>query len=282
LEQSIDFQHKSHDVFAEICQITLFQHKFFWQTIICGHICPGSSTVQTVAGTTRPPSAFSHLNMTAKTLIAHDIPALSLQQTGRDAFHLLSDYHVKHLPVVHEGKLMGILSEEEVFHHKLYEPISEYDFSLMRRAAVVESEHVFEVMRLMGDQRLTVIPVVDADGNYQGLVSQNDLLRYFAQTASFTEHGAVLVLQMPRRDYSLSTIAHFIEDEKVKVLSAFVTSTPDPETVELTLKLDRTDLSRVIASLERHEYDVKETFGEVERTDAMRERYDALMHYLNL
>ncbi len=220
--------------------------------------------------------------MTAKTLIAHDIPALSLQQTGRDAFHLLSDYHVKHLPVVHDDKLVGILSEEDVFNHKLYDPISAYDFSLLRRAAVLENEHVFEVMRLMGDMRLTVIPVVDIEGNYLGLVSQNDLLRYFAQTASFSEQGAVLVLQMPRRDYSLSTIAHIVEDENVKILSAFVTSNPDPEYVELTLKLDNTDLSKVIASLERHEYDVKETFGELERSDFMRERYDALMHYLDL
>ena len=220
--------------------------------------------------------------MTAKTLIAHDIPALNLEQTGRDAFHMLSDYHVKHLPVVDDGKLVGILSEEDVFNHKLYEPISEYDFSLLRRAAVLENEHVFEVLRLMGDMRLTVIPVIDAEGNYLGLVSQNDLLRYFSQTASFSEPGAVLVLQMPRRDYSMSTISRIVEEENVKILSAFVTSAPDPEYVELTLKLDRPDLARVIASLERHDYNVKETFGEVERSDFMQERYDALMHYLNL
>jgi signal-transduction protein with cAMP-binding, CBS, and nucleotidyltransferase domain len=220
--------------------------------------------------------------MTAKTLIEHDIPALSLQQTGRDAFHLLGEYHVKHLPVVQEGKLVGILSEEDVFNHKLYDPISEYDFSLMRRAAILEDEHIFEVMRMMGELRLTVLPVIDTEGNYRGLISQNDLLRYFAQTASFAEQGAVLVLQMPRRDYSLSNISHLVEDENVKIMSAFVTSAPNPEYIELTLKLDRTDLSRVISSLERHDYDVKETFGELERSDFIRERYDALMHYLNL
>jgi signal-transduction protein with cAMP-binding, CBS, and nucleotidyltransferase domain len=220
--------------------------------------------------------------MTAKTLIEHNIPALSLQQTGRDAFHLLGEYHVKHLPVVQEGKLVGILSEEDVFNHKLYDPISEYDFSLMRRAAILEDEHIFEVMRMMGELRLTVLPVIDTEGNYRGLISQNDLLRYFAQTASFSEQGAVLVLQMPRRDYSLSNISHLVEDENVKILSAFVTSAPNPEYIELTLKLDRTDLSRVISSLERHDYDVKETFGELERSDFLRERYDALMHYLNL
>jgi signal-transduction protein with cAMP-binding, CBS, and nucleotidyltransferase domain len=220
--------------------------------------------------------------MTAKTLIEHDIPALSPQQTGRDALQMLGEYHVKHLPVVHEGKLVGILSEEDIFNHKLFEPINEYDFSLMRRAAILEDEHIFEVMRMMGELRLTILPVIDTDGNYRGLISQQDLLRYFAQTASFSEQGAVLVLQMPRRDYSLSNISHLVEDENVKILSAFVTSAPNPEYLELTLKLDGTDLSRVIASLERHDYEVKETFGALERSDFIRDRYDALMHYLNL
>jgi len=221
--------------------------------------------------------------MTASTLIAHDIPALSIEQTGRDAFHLLNDHHVKHLPVVDEARrLVGLLSEEDVFNHKLSDPIQAYDFSLLRRFAVRASEHIFEVMRLMGQHRLTVIPVVDDEGQYLGLVSQNDLLRYFAQTASFTESGAVLVLDMPQRDYSMATLARIVEEENMKILSSFVTSAPDPEYVEVTLKLNRHDLSRVTASLQRYDYDVKETFSEIEYADPMRERYGSLMHYLNV
>jgi acetoin utilization protein AcuB len=220
--------------------------------------------------------------MTAKNLIAYDIPALSVQQNGRDAFHLLSDYHVKHLPVVEDKRLAGLISEEDIFNHKLSDPLSEYDFELMRRFAAREDDHVFEVIRVMGDHRLTVMPVVDAEDHYIGLISQNDLLRYFADTASFTEHGAVLVLEMARRDYSLATISRIIEEEDVQVLSSFVTSSTDPETLELTLKLNRHDLARVIASLERHDYMVKETFGELENADILRERYDSLMNYLNI
>lgn len=220
--------------------------------------------------------------MTAKSLIALDIPSLSVEQTGRDAFHLLSDFHVKHLPVVDDGRLVGLLSEEDIFNHKLYDPIGSYDLSLLRHYAVRENEHVFEVMRVMGDNRLTVIPVVDNEGKYLGLISQNDLLRYFANTASFSEPGAVLVLEMPRRDYSLATITRIVEENDVKVLNAFVTSTPDPENVEVTLKLNRHDLGRVIASLERHGYEVREMFGELEHADEMRDRYDSLMNYLNM
>jgi len=232
--------------------------------------CMGEAQTQTPFG------------MTANSLIAYDIPALHTEQTGKDAFHALNDHHVKHLPVVEGRRLVGILSEEDIFNHKLYEPIGEYDFSMMRRFAVRSKDHIFEVMRIMGENRLTVIPVVDEHGNYQGLITLSDLLRFFANSASFTEPGGVLVLEMSRRDYSLGTIARIVEEENAKVLSSFVTSGPDAETVELTLKVNNQDLSRIIAALQRYEYDVKETFAEGDYADALRERYDSLMSYLNV
>jgi acetoin utilization protein AcuB len=221
--------------------------------------------------------------MNALSLIAHDIPAVTVEQTGRDAFHLLNDYHVKHLPVVNGKELLGVLSEEDIFNHKLYEPIQEYDFSMLRRLAVQETDHIFDVMRIMGENRLTIIPVINQAGEYQGLITQNELLRYFANLASFTESGAVLVLEMNRRDYDLATIARIVEEEGVKILSTFVTSlASDPESLELTLKVNRHDLGRTIASLERHEYTVKESFGEREYSESMKERYDSFMTYLNV
>lgn len=220
--------------------------------------------------------------MTARTLIARDIPPLTTEHTGRDAFHLLSDFHVKHLPVVRDGKLLGILSEEDVFNHNISDLIRTYDLNHLRKAAVLEDEHVFGVIRLMGEQRLTLIPVIDPESNYLGVIAQNDLLRYFSHTASFTGEGAILVLEMPGRDYSLGNIARIIEDEGIKILNLFVTSEPDHDSMELTMKLDRTDISRAIASLERHDYRIRETFGELEKANMMRERYDALMYYLNI
>lgn len=220
--------------------------------------------------------------MTAQSLIAYDIPALGTEQTGKDAFHALNDHHVRHLPVVDDGRLVGILSEEDIFNHKLYDPIGEYDFTMMRRFAVRDADHVFEVMRVMGENRLTIIPVVDDQGNYLGLVTLSDLLRFFANLASFTEPGGVLVLEMSRRDYSLATIARILEDEGAKILSTFITSGPDSEVIEVTIKVNRQDLSRVVAALHRYEYDVKETFAELDYADAMQERYDSLMTYMNV
>lgn len=221
-------------------------------------------------------------DMTAQMLMAQEIPPLTVEQTGKDAFHALNDHHVRHLPVVQEGRLIGILSEEDIFNHKLYEPIGQYEFSLMRRFFVRHTDHVFDVMRTMSENRLTVIPVVDDDNNYLGLITLGDLLRFFAHTASLAEPGSVLVLEMHRRDYSLALLSRVIEEENAKILAAFVTSPPSSELIEVTLKLNAQDLGRVLAALHRYEYQVKYSFTESDYTDALRERYESLMTYLNV
>lgn len=220
--------------------------------------------------------------MTAIDLIAHDIPALKIEQTGRDAFHLLNDHHVKHLPVLEGERLVGILSEEDIFSHKLYEPVSEYDFSMVRPISVRPGEHLFEIMRLMGENRLTVMPVTDEEGNYAGSVSQNVLLRAFANTTAFAMPGGVIVLEMDRRNYSLTTIARVVEEENAKVLTSIISSSPEEETLELTLKINRDDVTRIVAALERYGFSVKRTFAEDDYSESMRERYDSFMNYLNV
>ncbi len=220
--------------------------------------------------------------MIAKQLISSDIPALALNQTGKDAFHLLSEHHVRHLPVVENNRLIGVISEEDIFNHKLYEPISEYDFTTLRGFAVQETDHLFEIMRILGEHRLTVVPVINREGEYQGLISQNDLMRAFALTTSFSEPGGILVLEMEAHNYSLAEIARLAEDENTKILSSFITSTLQSETIEVTLKCNRHDLGRFVASLERHEYIIKESFDESDYSGTIKERFAFLEHYLNV
>lgn len=220
--------------------------------------------------------------MTARDLIAREIPALQASQTGKDAFYLLGEHHIKHLPVVQEGRLLGVISEEDIFNHKLYDAVGTYDFSMIRRFAVEEEDHFFEVIRVLADNRLTVIPVVDKQGNYLGLITQEGLVRALAHTVSVAESGAIIILDIPYRDYALSTIARLVEEEDTKILGAFISSNPDSATLELTLKVNRSEIGRVSAALERRGYSIRSAYAEDEHTDAMRERYDALMNYLNL
>ncbi len=219
--------------------------------------------------------------MTASDLIAHDIPALKIAQTGRDAYHMLSDHHIKHLPVVDGNRLVGIISEEDIFNHRLYESVESYDFSMLRVHAVRPNEHLFDIMRIMGENRLTVVPVIDTDGNYLGMVSQNTLLRALSTTTAFAMPGGILVLEINQKDYSLNTISRCVEEESARILTSVVTSSPESEMLEVTLKINRPDLSRISAALERYGFVVKYSYADDLYTEGIRDRYESLMRYLD-
>jgi acetoin utilization protein AcuB len=220
--------------------------------------------------------------MTAFDLIAQDVPELSFDQTGRDAFHMFNDYHVRHLPVVDDKRLVGILSEEDIFNHNLYDQLSTYDFSMVRHHAVRADEHLFDVMRIMGEHRLTAIPVIDEAGEYLGMITQSTLLNKFSTITAFAEQGGIIVLEMDRREYSLSILARMIEEENARILSTMVSSTPDSELLEVTVKINREDLVRIVSAMERHGYTVKGAYLDDPLSEGLKDRYNALMHYLDM
>src|SRR6185295_19709170 len=118
--------------------------------------------------------------MKASELISKNIPSLRTSDTGATALRLMSEYHVRHLPIVNENQLLGLISEEDILNTQgVEEAIGSLPLSFMR-PFIKDHEHLFEVMKVAAEFRLTVIPVIDNDENYLGVITRDDLLNYFA------------------------------------------------------------------------------------------------------
>lgn len=177
--------------------------------------------------------------------------------------------------------LLGIISEDEIMSKDLGEPIGSYGLSL-NNAFVKNSDHLFEVMSRLAEFNLSVIPVVDREENYLGMITQEDLLQFYANSFSFTEPGGIIVLEMNRIDYSLAEIARIAEAENVTILSSFLTTNPDTTKVYVTIKINQQDIQNLIATFERYDYTIKASFTEDTYLEDLKDRYDALMSYLNV
>ena len=219
--------------------------------------------------------------MIARKLISQTVSPLRTSDLGEEAITIMNIFHVKHLPIVNNEQLLGVISEEEILNHDLNEAIGSYQLS-MRRPYSNMDDHMFDVMAVMGENSLTVIPVVNDSGDYKGLITQDDIIQFYANSFSFTENGSILVIKTSKRDYSLAEISRIIEMENAAILSAFLTQSSDSEEILVTIKLNVLDIQRIIATLERYEYTIKATFSETEYLDSLKERYDSLMHFLNV
>ena len=219
--------------------------------------------------------------MIARELISLTILPLRTSDTGEFALSIMNEFYVKHLPIVNNDQLLGLISEEDTFEHNVYEPVGSYNLS-MNRPYVKSGDHLFDVMRVMSEYNLTVVPVIEDDDRYVGLITQEDLIQYYASSFSFAEPGSIVVLEMAKSEYSLSTLSQIVEGENGVVLSTFITSDHDSPRVLVTLKINKQDISSILAAFARYDYQVSATFTESDYYDTFKERYDLLMNYLNV
>lgn len=219
--------------------------------------------------------------MIASDLISHSLAPLKTSDTGEEVLTIMQIYHVKHLPIVNFEMLLGTISEDEIMGNDVDAAIGSYGLNL-NKAFVRGSDHLFEVMSKLAEFNLTVIPVVDKEDHYMGMITQEDLVQFYANSFSFAEPGGIIVLEMNRRDYSLSEIARIVEAENSSVLSAFLTSNPDTTKVYVTLKINQQEIQHLIATFERYDYTIKASFTEETYLEDLKDRYDALMSYLNV
>ena len=219
--------------------------------------------------------------MIAGNLISQSIVPLKTSDTGEEALSIMTDYYVKHLPIVNNRQLLGLISEEDILDHDVAEAVGSYTLS-MNRPYAYSNDHIYKVLHLVSEYKLTVIPVVDREDNFLGVISQDDLLRFFASIGSFTEPGSIIVLEMSKRDYTLAQIARIVESENAVVLSSFITSSLDSTKIDVTIKINRPEVQSIIATFERFDYKVKASFQEASYFEGLKDRYDMLMTYLNV
>jgi len=83
-------------------------------------------------------------------------------------------------------------------------------------------------------------------------------------------------------DYSLSEISRIVESNDAKILSLYISSHTDSTKLEVTIKINRTDLSAIIQTFNRYNYTIKASFHQSEYVDDLKDRFDSFMSFLNI
>lgn len=220
--------------------------------------------------------------MIAIELISEEIPPLKHLDSGEKALVWMEEFKVNHLPVLKNENFVGLVSEDDIFDKKNPELTLHELFMHLPRPYIQGNAHVYEVLAKMSDEHVTVLPVLDDEENYLGCIGIKDVMHKFAKTGSIKETGGILVIEINSIDYSLVQIAQIVESEGAKILGSFITSHPNSKKLELTLKINQLELSRIIRSFERYDYTVKASFQKNSYHDDLKNRYDELMKYLNM
>ncbi|HSH20445.1 MAG TPA: CBS domain-containing protein [Draconibacterium sp.] len=221
--------------------------------------------------------------MLAENLISDSLTSVRSAEKGKKALNCMDMYRVSHIPVVNDSKYLGLVSDKLIYDLNLLEVPIDTQLDKLNTSHVHKQQHIFEIAILMYKLKLSVLPVLDTDHYYLGAITLYDLARRFAKLFSLEEIGGVIILEMDVNNYSLSEISQIVESNDVKILSSFMDRKHGTNVLDVILKLNKEDLSPVIQSFMRYDYNVKAVYlDQSELKDLYKDRFDQFMRFMNI
>lgn len=130
--------------------------------------------------------------MKIKQWITHEVVTIEPETSVREAFGKMKSLGIRHLPVVREGKLLGMVTDRDLRRPKisdvfktweeLYQISDDIQVEDVMTTPVVtvhEEDTVQKAAQLMVDKRIGGLPVLNADGKLAGIIVESDILRAF-------------------------------------------------------------------------------------------------------
>ena len=215
-------------------------------------------------------------------VISASIPSLHLDDPVSQALDLMADFHVTHLPVIHEDKLAGLVSEDDLLNveddsTKLAQLRNIFSPTVAHAEAIL-----FEAVQLVNEFNLTVVPVVTKEGEYVGSIIATDLLKQLSKMTGTGDTGGVLVLEMDKVGFSFSELSKLVETNDAQITQLNTYSDAQTGSFFVVLRINKQEISDIVATFQRYEYQVKYYFGEELYENELRSNYDHLMNYLSI
>ncbi len=219
--------------------------------------------------------------MIAQDLIQIDLSPLSPTDTVSDALREMEANGVLHLPIVKEEIYEGMISEDtalEVDEAMVLEELRQR----FQVTNVQQDQHVLEAVKKYGEDRISILPVVNAEQHYLGYILPQDVLHAIGGLFSLQAPGSILVLEVNQSDFSMAQIAQIVESNDAKILASYLHAHPGNDTFEITVRLNFSDLSAIISAFERYDYKITQAWHENRYEQDLKKRFDQFMNYLNM
>ncbi len=215
-------------------------------------------------------------------LINNNIPRLQLDDSVAKALQLINDYRVTHLPVVSEENYLGLVSEDDLLdveEPKLGIQILQAGFI---KAFVKENEHFLNAVSFSNSYESSVVPVVNEENDFTGVITLTDLLKALGDFSGASEIGGIIVMEMERSQFAISEISRIVESNDATILHLNTTVHAATGLLTVTLHLNKKEIASIVSSFERYEYDVIYYFGDEKFENEIHSNYRHLMNYLDI
>jgi acetoin utilization protein AcuB len=219
--------------------------------------------------------------MLASQLIDNGFPSLDLFDKAGFALQLMDEYDIQHLPVRSEEKLVGLVAKDDLLDTDEDSPVAAVQDAFLS-VSVKGEEFFLSALRKIAEQELSVLPVVNEQTELIGIISSRALLKKISLFIGNEEKGGVIVLQTEKRNFSFGEVNRLVETNDAYITQVNTYTEADTGWVIITIRVNKTEISDIVATFQRYDYIVRYYFGEESYANELRENYQHLLSYLNI
>ena len=122
--------------------------------------------------------------MNASELISESTTILSTDIKGIDALNLMQGEKTKHLPICDNKKYVAIISENDINDWENPESLIANHITNLAAPYVKTNQHLFEVINILSNNKLSLVPVVDDENKYLGIIKQEKVIEEISNLLS--------------------------------------------------------------------------------------------------
>lgn len=220
--------------------------------------------------------------MLCRQLLSQTLPFLRPTDTIFQALNVMADHQVLHLPIAEGSQFAALVSESALQSVEDDQLTLQAMSSSWQPISVNSEDHMLMALQIAAQHQLTVIPVVGAEQELIGTLLPSDLLRALSTFMRLEEPGGLVVLEMEPRQYAFSEMSRLVETHDAQITQLNTRILPENGQLSVTIRLNKPEISDIVATFQRYEYNVVCFFGEELYTNQLRSNYDNLMSYLNV
>lgn len=208
-------------------------------------------------------------------------PHLKANDTVSFAIKQFAEAKTHALPIIQENLFEGLLLEADVLDAKETQTISDLR-ELLVNVQIKPTDYFAQALRLMADRHLDLLPVVGDNREWMGVVTYRELMPAITRYLGINEPGAIIVLEMEPSKYALGELSRLIETNNAYITELNTYNDVANGLLIVTIKINKYEISDVLATLQRYEYQIRYYFGEEIYKNELRDNYDHLITYLSI
>jgi acetoin utilization protein AcuB len=168
----------------------------------------------------------------------------------QDALHLMKEHSIRHLPVVEDDLLVGLITESDLrqfFFPSMIEAIPVHQVMTLNPITINANSSIETAARLIHDYKISGLPVLDRK-KLVGIITASDLLSAFIEVMGLLQASSRLDVIVGKKG-GMAEVSRIIKQHDCEIISIATESHSSRRKVHY-FRLEKCDLAPVVEALE--------------------------------